>query len=609
MYISSIQLNHILSFLNTQKIELSTGFNVIVGPNNAGKTALARSLKLESLLESHFSIHTKPYYESPTSIDSRIIAQVKITQHDLTRLLGNRTEFLLNYDGELTATAVAQEFTRNWQHNTVPQITIEYAKSFQKGIATFNNKLHTRTQKLKLMRQDDSKWVYDSRVNSNNASEDKFLEYKIPSFIKRNIYYFDAERLGIGSSDISQSNHGNLRSNAGNLPSVLLWTMTRKPFEFEQYVKIIRQVFPDIEGITLPIQNNSAEIKLWYTPLSQKREDLAFSLSKSGTGVGQVLSIVYVVVTSRYPQVIIIDEPQSFLHPGAIRKLFNILKQHDHQYIITTHSPIVISAANPDTLLLVRKENYQSHVQVINQQEKAQMNQVLRSVGANLSDVFGADNVLWVEGETEQECFPLILQKLSQKSLRGTVIRSVVATGDFVTRKKKNVDLIFEIYKRLTNNVALIPPAYGFIFDSEELSQDKQDDLKRRSKGEDNIERIAFLPRMMYENYLLHAEAISAVLNSSNYIEVKTTSEQIQQWVDGNFDEYSLETIHGATVLTSLFKAFSDNKLEYDKVMHGVALTEWIIKNDPDHLKSLVDFLIQQIDLWKPKLEISSTNS
>jgi len=45
-------------------------------------------------------------------------------------------------------------------------------------------------------------------------------------------------------------------------------------------------------------------------------------LSESGTGVGQVLAILYVVFTSEYPRTIVIDEPQSFLHPGAVRKLF-----------------------------------------------------------------------------------------------------------------------------------------------------------------------------------------------------------------------------------------------------------------------------------------------
>jgi predicted ATPase len=45
-----------------------------------------------------------------------------------------------------------------------------------------------------------------------------------------------------------------------------------------------------------------------------------------------VLAILYVVMTSNHPQTIIIDEPQSFLHPGAVKKLIEVLKQYpQHQ--------------------------------------------------------------------------------------------------------------------------------------------------------------------------------------------------------------------------------------------------------------------------------------
>ena len=65
----------------------------------------------------------------------------------------------------------------------------------------------------------------------------------------------------------------------------------------------------------------------------QDREDLTVPLSEAGTGVGQVLSILTVVLEADHPTLILLDEPQSFLHPGAIRKLIEILKRYPrHQY-------------------------------------------------------------------------------------------------------------------------------------------------------------------------------------------------------------------------------------------------------------------------------------
>ena len=74
------------------------------------------------------------------------------------------------------------------------------------------------------------------------------------------------------------------------------------------------------------MKENIAVIKLWHIKQETDREDLAFPISESGTGVGQVLAMLFVALNSKYPRSIIIDEPQSFLHPSALRKLLEILK-------------------------------------------------------------------------------------------------------------------------------------------------------------------------------------------------------------------------------------------------------------------------------------------
>src|SRR5207248_195727 len=96
---------------------------------------------------------------------------------------------------------------------------------------------------------------------------------------------------------------------------------------------------------------------VWNHDPSTQRIDLAVPLNECGTGLGQVLAILYVVLTSDLPQTIIIDEPQTFLHPGAARALVEILKDFSHhQFIIATHSPTIVSVARPANLILVQNE-------------------------------------------------------------------------------------------------------------------------------------------------------------------------------------------------------------------------------------------------------------
>ena len=133
------------------------------------------------------------------------------------------------------------------------------------------------------------------------------------------------------------------------------------------------------------------------------RDDLATRLKDCGTGIGQVLAILYVAMT-RIGNLIVIDEPNSFLHPGASRKLIEILKLYEkNQYVISTHSADLISAIQPEIIHRVHweGEHGESRVEKVDLANLDEMSGILDDLGVRLSDVFGADQVVWVEGQTE----------------------------------------------------------------------------------------------------------------------------------------------------------------------------------------------------------------
>lgn len=346
-------------------------------------------------------------------------------------------------------------------------------------------------------------------------------------------------------------------------------------------------------------QNSQVRILVWTINPDTERTDLAVPLSESGTGIGQVLAMLYVVLTSNESRTIIIDEPQSFLHPGAVRKLLEILKSYpQHQFIITTHSPTAVTAVNLKTLLLIRRRESESVTKVIDVSETHELRNFLLEVGARLSDVFGADNILWVEGRTEELCFPLILEKVIDQPLFGTQIIGVQQTGDFEGKHSKTV---FEIYTRLSTGRGLLPDAIDFIFDREGRTEREQEDLKRQGNG-----KVVFLKRRMYENYLLNPDAISFVLLQADLSgQTSVTSQDVLQWLQINgldkryvvqasavpLDSQWLEDVHGALVLEGLFSSLSDNRVSFNKVGHGVALTEWIVDNAPSDFVELTELI------------------
>jgi hypothetical protein len=94
--------------------------------------------------------------------------------------------------------------------------------------------------------------------------------------------------------------------------------------------------------------------------------------------------------------------------------------------------------------------------------------------------VFGADNVLWVEGATEEECIPIIITKLLDRRMLGTKVVGVVHTSDF---ERKHARTALSIYNGLGGDQRRPSTDFGFIFDKEGRSDREREELEARSDG------------------------------------------------------------------------------------------------------------------------------
>jgi AAA domain, putative AbiEii toxin, Type IV TA system len=427
------------------------------------------------------------------------------------------------------------------------------------------------------------------------VSEQLDIGFALAPSVLEDVYVFSAERFNIGRFPAGHSRQ--LNQNAQNLPEVLL-TLQSNPARSRELVDSVKSVLPQIKDVSLRPVGHDIEILVWPIDSTSKREDLTIPLDQCGTGVAQVLAILYVAVCEPSMQTIVIDEPQSFLHPGAARKLIEILKQYPHQYIIATHSPIVIAEAQPTTLVSAVLEGSETHLSQSDLGSTPNLRASLIELGARLSDVFGADNVLWVEGLTEELCFPVILERVAKVLLMGTVVLGVRNTSDFEGMKTEDA---ITIYTRICTSSQVFPVAMGFLFDRELRPENKMADIKRG-----NHPRVEFTKRRMFENYLLSPRAIAAILRITDCEPpINVSPEAVQAEIDvlraqAEMYEPSKNVpagveweneIDAGRLLAKLFAKFTDTKVHYRKPVHGLQLTEWICINEPDRFGDLITTL------------------
>lgn len=623
MHISKFKLANYKSFYEPEELALSPGFNIIVGPNNVGKTALLEALSLRFSSDPHRSLKTVPTPDAQPKPQAWAEISFTVSRDELLELLqANPGPYWLPYPQSNSEIANrtnvhsgAQPDLQRFVEAVMDRQSFTFDLRTERGgiqwscahIPSFSLYLPVQPQGIDqpaVRFEVGPNRAIKAQSGSAQINAQSEIGAKLGPIFEKHIYKFSAERFHIGRGGFGTNPE--LTPDASNLPEVLS-TLQPNIARFEDFNRLVREILPQVRQVSvrgLPQSSNTLEVLLWTIDPSSRRIDLAQALQNSGTGIAQILAILYVALNSVRPQIIIIDEPQSFLHPGAIRKLIDVLKAgRPHQYILATHSPTVITSANPSTITLVRLDEGESRLQKIDPRETKAATCYLSEIGARLSDVFGADNFLWVEGATEETCFPAILEKIAKRSLMGTAIVGVRQVGDFESRDARRV---LEIYNRLSQSKSLLPPAVGFVFDRECRTKGDIEDLSRLGHG-----RVHFLLRRMYENYLLDVDAIATVANGiQGFREPPVRPEEVEALIlakrqnqeyfchpehAGDSDDWRC-CINGPKVLQQIFSELSQSRVTFEKTEHSPALTDWIIQNKPSQLEEIAKLLREVLD-------------
>jgi len=143
-------------------------------------------------------------------------------------------------------------------------------------------------------------------------------------------------------------------------------------------------------------------------------------LANQGTGL-QRMSLIYLIqnmiekklMGESDNKLLLIDEPEAFLHPEAVRALSRSLYKIGEKMplMISTHSPILIDLSERHTSIQVfrvgEKEAIQLYKSISDQFDKNDIKnmKILNYVDSYVNEFFFADKVVIVEGDTEYIAF------------------------------------------------------------------------------------------------------------------------------------------------------------------------------------------------------------
>ena len=135
-----------------------------------------------------------------------------------------------------------------------------------------------------------------------------------------------------------------LRSDGGNAANVLREIQRESPNTWKRILEILESIVPGTIGVQPKKYGNKLTLEFtqdWAQPRPVKFE--AFNMSD---GTLRVLGLLAAVFQRPVPSLLVIEEPEATIHPGALGSILDIIRHAGRfmQVVVTTHSPDVLDA-------------------------------------------------------------------------------------------------------------------------------------------------------------------------------------------------------------------------------------------------------------------------
>ncbi len=361
--IRSLRLRNILSYgEEAQELELFS-LNVIIGPNNAGKTNVVNAISLLRSTRADFAQSLRErggvgewlWKGAKRTPVAEIDATVYYPEGRMP--LRHRLSFTsVGQRAELVDEAIEDERTSD-PHATQPYFYYRY-QSGRPVLSVFADLTESGKEgrKERRLRREDLK--PDQSVLSQKVDKDLYPEITFLNDVyldDMSIYRVfnvtqDSELRKPVRTDLPEDS---LLEDGSNLALVLNDMQHRglKP----RILELLRKFYFAAEDLTVKIQGGSAQLYL-----HEKGLRTPIPATRLSEGTIRFLCLVAILYHPTPPSLVCLEEPELSLHPDIIPSLAEMLDDASErtQVIVTTHSEALVSAfsARPDSVLVCERD-------------------------------------------------------------------------------------------------------------------------------------------------------------------------------------------------------------------------------------------------------------
>jgi len=135
-----------------------------------------------------------------------------------------------------------------------------------------------------------------------------------------------------------------LKADGSNAASVLQEIGRNSPEDLERIGELLTTIVPNTKKVEP--KKHGKKLALEFTQEWGRNKRLKFESFNMSDGTLRALGLLTAVYQRPPPSVLVIDEPEATIHPGALGTILDLLRHASRsmQVIVTTHSPDVLDA-------------------------------------------------------------------------------------------------------------------------------------------------------------------------------------------------------------------------------------------------------------------------
>lgn len=276
------------------------------------------------------------------------------------------------------------------------------------------------------------------------------------------------------------------------------------PEGFAAFAALVARTWPGMEVQAPEYNASNSELTMYCLEERMTRE-----LYWVGFGFQIWCQLLTHISRASESSLVIVDEPEVYLHPDVQRQLLGILRDAGTDVLLATHSSEIIAEADPTELVMVDKRRRTSErLKTVVEIQRA-MDAIGSSQNITLTALAKSRRVLFVEGFDDFRLFRRFARKVGLQELSAGIGLTPLESGGFGSWSKTTV---------LAEGVAEVvgaPLMIGAIYDRDYYCDEFIEQVK--SKLGERLRLAWVLDRKEIENYLLVPAALDrAVLQTLN---------------------------------------------------------------------------------------------